>query len=731
MRRINIKIENRTGMDIFGLYVAVPGNSSWSTDILENTMVENGGDIDINYISAVDSTIWNWKVDDGEGKEVMFYNIDFAECTPRSILVLCDDGTSYFKECDTNEEREDICSNCYETVIDEDGGVSHVYQLASVRSPKLFMTRWNRIINTVEVRDGGIFVEGTPKRFCKVKDAHIEDITDIDVMKLPASSKVIISCCAIVLACMGYYAALIYLITLLRQHQKIVIEQKNSKKIILYSIDEKATETLIQDIWKKQEHYFKNQEQQYYENDIIVDNTQNPEQYMEKTNAKVNSGFKRVLCKNKMKWIVPLCGLLAIVFVLGIGMLISNYIEDGVDGKGRNQSEASSKEVYQFMPNRDDSATYEEDESDIDESTEYETADNETIESETTDGNIAIEDDNVRALHKILMERRGNDALENTTVEDYDDMILEVEEQIVITDEVFQAELDTLLTEYAYTFMGRVAYGKTVNITYAGFLNGELFEGGSAECYELTVGSGTFIDGFEEQLIGMSVGESKTINVTFPEESNNTELAGETVQFKVTVNAIVLDEGKSEFTNQWVSLFLDMNNGITIDATVEAFSNYYRNYLEESAVSLGEENKLSAVADKLYSISTVSKSMSKKHLDFYIDVVKESIENEYQMTIAEYIETEGLTQEEFDVQIEEMAIARMEYEFAIMYIGENEGIIPTEKEYTAMLQSYADQSGMSVEEFRRDYQEHYQMDIYFSLYEEKVLKSLLETATIR
>lgn len=514
MRRINIKIENRTGMDIFGLYVAVPENSSWSSDILENTMVEDGGDININYISAIDSTIWNWKVDDGEGKEVMFYNIDFAESTPRSILVLCDDGTSCFKECDTNEEREDVCSNCYETVIDEDGDVSRVYQLASIRSPKLSMPRFKRIINTVEVCDNGIFVEGTPKRFCKLKDAHIEDITDINVMKLPASSNVIISCCAIVLACMGYYVALVYLITLLRQHQKIVIEQKNGKKIILYSIDEKSTETLIQDIWKKQEQYFKNQEQQYYENDSIVGNTQNSEQYMEKTNAKVNGGVKRVLCKNKMKWIVPICGLLAIVLVLGIGMFVSNYIEDGIDSKRRSKSEASSKEVYQFMPNRDNSATYEETESDIDESTEYETVDDETIESETTDGNIAIEDDNVRALHKILMERRGNDALENTTLEDYDNIILEVEEQIVITDEVFQTELDALLTEYAYAFVGRVAYGKTVNITYAGFLNGELFEGGSAECYELTVGSGTFIDGFEEQLIGMSVGESKTINVT-------------------------------------------------------------------------------------------------------------------------------------------------------------------------------------------------------------------------
>lgn len=347
---------------------------------------------------------------------------------------------------------------------------------------------------------------------------------------------------------------------------------------------------------------------------------------------------------------------------------------------------------------------------------------------------IAIEDDNAEALHKILMERNGNDALANTTLADYSNIALEVEEQIVVTDEVFQEELDALLTEYAYTFTGEVASGQTVNIDYAGSLNGELFDGGSAEGYDLTIGSGTFIDGFEEQLIGMSVGDTKTINVTFPEEYSSTELAGQETQFVVTANAIALDEGKSELTDQWVGFFLTMNGGILTDATVDAFSTYYRNYLEESAVSAREENELYAVADKLLELVSVSEDVPEKQLTFYNDMVNSSIEtninNNYQMTIEEYIEKAGMTQDEYDTQVEELADERMKYEFAIMYIGEKEGIAPTEEEYTEMLQSYADQSGITLEEFRSTYQESYQMELYFAAYEEKVLKKLLETAVI-
>ena len=81
--------------------------------------------------------------------------------------------------------------------------------------------------------------------------------------------------------------------------------------------------------------------------------------------------------------------------------------------------------------------------------------------------------------------------------------------------------------------------GDVVNIDYVGTFEGEEFDGGSYEGYDLEIGSNTFIDDFEEQLIGMEVGETKTITVTFPDPyPYATELAGQDVQFEVTINSI-------------------------------------------------------------------------------------------------------------------------------------------------------------------------------------------------
>jgi trigger factor len=85
----------------------------------------------------------------------------------------------------------------------------------------------------------------------------------------------------------------------------------------------------------------------------------------------------------------------------------------------------------------------------------------------------------------------------------------------------------------------KVEAGDVVNIAFEGTFNGESFDGGSSDDYDLRIGSKTFVDDFEDQLIGMKVGETKTITVTFPDTYEaNSELAGQDVQFKVTINEI-------------------------------------------------------------------------------------------------------------------------------------------------------------------------------------------------
>lgn len=90
----------------------------------------------------------------------------------------------------------------------------------------------------------------------------------------------------------------------------------------------------------------------------------------------------------------------------------------------------------------------------------------------------------------------------------------------------------------------------TVNIDYTGYLDGEAFDGGSATDSDLLIGSNSFIDGFESGLIGKSKGEEVTLDLTFPDPySNNPDLAGKPVQFKVKINAI---KAAPELTDEWV-----------------------------------------------------------------------------------------------------------------------------------------------------------------------------------
>ncbi|MBB6282805.1 trigger factor [Geobacillus subterraneus] len=119
---------------------------------------------------------------------------------------------------------------------------------------------------------------------------------------------------------------------------------------------------------------------------------------------------------------------------------------------------------------------------------------------------------------------------------------LEVEKiDATVTDEDVENELKRLQENYAELVVkedGTVENGDTVVIDFEGFVDGEPFEGGNAENYSLEIGSGTFIPGFEEQLVGMKAGEEKDIQVTFPEEYHAEQLAGKPATFKVKVHEV-------------------------------------------------------------------------------------------------------------------------------------------------------------------------------------------------
>ena len=113
-----------------------------------------------------------------------------------------------------------------------------------------------------------------------------------------------------------------------------------------------------------------------------------------------------------------------------------------------------------------------------------------------------------------------------------------------------QSQIDSILSNYKKQVTDRkVKKGDVVNIDYTGTIDGKEFDGGSASGADLTIGSGTFIDGFEDQLIGKKPGETIQVKVTFPKDYTNADVAGKDAVFETKINYIEEDQ---KLTDQFV-----------------------------------------------------------------------------------------------------------------------------------------------------------------------------------
>lgn len=130
-----------------------------------------------------------------------------------------------------------------------------------------------------------------------------------------------------------------------------------------------------------------------------------------------------------------------------------------------------------------------------------------------------------------------------TLMDDYMNLSVELDSDYAVTEEAVNDYIQNSVLPYypVYTKGDKttVESGDVVNIDYTGTLNGEAFDGGSDTGYNLEIGSGQFIDGFEDGLIGANVGESRDLNLTFPEDYPSEDMAGQAVVFHVTVNGIM------------------------------------------------------------------------------------------------------------------------------------------------------------------------------------------------
>lgn len=226
-----------------------------------------------------------------------------------------------------------------------------------------------------------------------------------------------------------------------------------------------------------------------------------------------------------------------------------------------------------------------------------------------------------------------------------------------------------------------VADGDEVNIDYTGSIDGVAFDGGTAEGADLVIGSGSFIDGFEEQLIGATVGSNFDINVTFPEDYSTAELAGQDAVFNITLNGIYT---KAEFNDEFVA-----ENLGEYASTVEE----YRQYLKDSNL---ETNVHDYIENYLTENSNVIK-YNKKYLKNLKATIKYDDQVNYENMIEMYNtyygyspyekfeDYTGMTEDEYEESVADTALSR--YKVGLLYqsILELEGVSATADDYKAIL----------------------------------------------
>lgn len=265
---------------------------------------------------------------------------------------------------------------------------------------------------------------------------------------------------------------------------------------------------------------------------------------------------------------------------------------------------------------------------------------------------------------------------------------------------VVQYQLSSSATTEEITDRDDVEDGDIVNIDYVGKKDGEEFDGGSATGYDLTIGSGSFIDGFEDGLIGRKVGETVDLDLTFPEDYSNSDLAGQSVVFTVTINKIQ-QKVTPELTDDWV-----VSQDISGVSNVEEYNDYVYDQLMQQAQSSYDSDVQSKVAQYMVENSTYTQDPPQKMIDRLVESAKTYYTNyatQYGMELDDFLTTFlGADEDDPEQVLTDNATDSAKELLVMKAIADKEGLNPSRTEFNTQLSSYAAQAGYSsVDEFKK------------------------------
>lgn len=284
-----------------------------------------------------------------------------------------------------------------------------------------------------------------------------------------------------------------------------------------------------------------------------------------------------------------------------------------------------------------------------------------------------------------------------------------------ITDAEVQAYLDEIcLQNLVLEEVDRaVEEGDVANIDFTGYIDGEAFEGGSDTGFDLEIGSGQFIEGFEEGLIGAVKGETKSLELAFPDDYYSTDLAGKAAVFEVKVNTVseyVLPEMTDEFVNTLTSGEY---------TTVADFTVYANDVLTE-------EREYLSVMDYLVENSTFGE-LNEEYIQASLDSMKEYYEYYaamFGLDMESFMQMVGVTDTEAFWSDMEEDMRRSEKERIVLYcVAKAEGITLTEDEFTMYATELAESYSVTLDEFLAEYDKTY---VEQSILMEQALEFLLD-----
>ena len=266
-----------------------------------------------------------------------------------------------------------------------------------------------------------------------------------------------------------------------------------------------------------------------------------------------------------------------------------------------------------------------------------------------------------------------------------------------VSDADVQAEIERMLDRNAKKVEitdRAAANGDIVTIDFVGTVDGVKFDGGEAEGYDLTLGSGAFIPGFEDQVVGMNIGETKDVNVTFPENYQAESLKGKAAVFAVTLHKIQAKE-LPELTDEFVK---EATGDETVAAYKEKTAARLQKDLDRRATDATENSILNAIAANTE--VEIPQAMIEREIDSLVQRFEYQLM--YQgLKLADYLDFLKFTEADFRSNYQSQAEANVKNQLIISHIIEAEKIEATEEEVDAKIAEQAASVEKEAEEYKK------------------------------